>query len=208
MEVVELITYDGLRLSANLYLPVASGWSPAILVCHGFGSRKENHAGFAEMAASEGFASLIMDLRGHGESEGSIDGNVFNDVAAGLAYLQGRPEVNPTRIAVRGSSMGAWLAVHTAARLPDLWAVVAFCPVSELFMTNIAEEAGMVQRGHASPSLAAITATMPKVDVNSLAQLLYRLDISRSVGHISPRPLLIVHAEGDEVVPVHISEKL
>src|SRR6478609_288897 len=106
MEAVQFTTYDGLTLKANLYLPAGNSWVPGIVVCHGFGSSKERHADFGEQAASLGFAALIMDLRGHGESEGMLDGNVFNDVAASLTYLQGRPEVNPTRIAVRGSSMG------------------------------------------------------------------------------------------------------
>ena len=49
-------------------------------MCHGFGSGKENHASFGEMAARAGYAALIPDLRGHGESGGELDGNMFNDV--------------------------------------------------------------------------------------------------------------------------------
>src|SRR5438477_7175389 len=116
MEAVRLTTYDGVELAAHLYLPEsAAEWAKrsvgGIIVCHGFGSRKENYADFGVRASSAGIAALIMDLRGHGESGGAVDENIFNDVAAALSYLQTRPEVNPTGIAIRGSSMGGWLAI-------------------------------------------------------------------------------------------------
>src|SRR5438067_2161510 len=99
MEAARLTTYDGVELAANLYLPEpAEEWANGIIVCHGFGSRKENYADFGERASSVGIAVLIMDLRGHGESGGAVDENMFNDVAAGLSYMQSRPEVNPTSI--------------------------------------------------------------------------------------------------------------
>src|SRR5689334_10174449 len=116
MEAVQFTTYDGLTLRANLYLPDGGKeWVPGVVVCPGFGSTKERHAAFGELAASRGFAALVVDLRGHGESEGALDSNVFNDVAAALTFLQGRPEVHPTRIVVRGSSFGGWLAIHASA---------------------------------------------------------------------------------------------
>jgi phosphatidylserine decarboxylase len=48
IESVRFKTYDGVELVANLYLPdQREGWSPGIIVCHGFGSAdgKVMHAG-------------------------------------------------------------------------------------------------------------------------------------------------------------------
>jgi len=207
MESVRFTTYDGVELAANLYLPekLNGEWSPAIIVCHGFGSCKENHADFGAIATQQGFAVLIPDLRGHGESGGKIDANIFNDVAAALQYLQARPEVNPTSIALRGSSMGGWLALHTGAHLKDISPVVAYCPANEASMLLLMEEVGIVQRGHESP---VIGDNPPRVNVNSMIQLLYRLDVAKAARRINPRPLLLVHCEHDEVVPVHISEAI
>src|SRR5687767_9708454 len=117
---VSFTTYDEVEIAAHLYLPPhleGTDWSPGVIVCPGFGSRKENHGGFGEKAAAAGYAVLILDLRGHGESGGQLDANLFNDVAAAFNYLQNRSEVNPMRIGIRGSSMGGWLAIHTAAHL-------------------------------------------------------------------------------------------
>jgi fermentation-respiration switch protein FrsA (DUF1100 family) len=205
-EAVKFTTYDDVELAANLYLPEAGeGWADGIIVCHGFGSCKESYVDFGERASGMGFAVLAMDLRGHGESQGEMDGNLFNDVAAALLYLQSRPEVNPTSISIRGASMGGWLAIHTAAHLIDITSVVAYCPVSETLLAILIEEVSMVQRGHAS---SVVPGDLPRVDVSSMARLLYRLDIARVARRISPRPLLLVHSEGDEVVPSYVSQRI
>ena len=207
MEAIRLETYDGIELAANLYLPPGGAeWARGIIVCHGFGSRKENYSDFGERAAEAGLAALIPDLRGHGESEGEVDANIFNDVAAALLYLQERPEVNPAGISIRGASMGGWLAIHTAARLPDIASVIAVCAANETHMLMAVEEVGVVQRGHESPVVPKDFSA--RVSVNSTASLIYRLDILKAVKRISPRPLLLIHSEGDEVIPPHVSQSL
>jgi pimeloyl-ACP methyl ester carboxylesterase len=207
MEGVRFTTYDGIELAANLYLPkgVSEEWSSGIIVCHGFGSSKEKHADFGELASSNGYAAIILDLRGHGESGGEMDANIFNDVAAALQYLHTRSEVNPMSVAIRGSSLGGWLALHTAAHLRDIAPVVAFCPSTEASLMILMEEVAMVQRGHTSPLVPEIP---PRVNVNSMTQLLYRLDVLKIAKRITPRPLLLVHCEGDEVVPAHVSQRI
>src|SRR5207302_5524742 len=134
MEHVTFRTYDEVELAANLYLPEtpsAGDWSPGLIVCHGFGSNKERHSDFGQRASTAGYATLIMDLRGHGESGGEVDTNIFNDVEAALQYMQSRSEINPMSISLRGSSTGGWLAIHTAAHLADVSQVVAYCPPNE-----------------------------------------------------------------------------
>ena len=108
-------------------------------------------------------------------------------------------------VGIRGSSMGGWLAIHTAAHLKEVAPVVAYCPTNESQMTILMEEVAMVQRGHASPM---IQGPLPRVNVNSTLQLLYRLDVTRAVRRIHPRHLLLVHCEGDAVVPQHLSQRL
>lgn len=206
MEHVTFTTYDDVRLAGNLYLPQGNAeWWPGIVVCHGFGSSKERHADFGERAAAAGLVTLIIDLRGHGESGGEVDANLFNDVAAAFLYLQSRPEVNPMSVAIRGSSMGGWLAIHTAAHLKEVAPVVAYCPTSESQLSILMEEVAMVQRGHPSP---LVQGTPPRVKVNSILQLLFRVDVAKAAKRISPRHLLLVQCEGDEVVPPHVSQRI
>jgi dienelactone hydrolase len=113
----------GLRLAATLR-PAPPG-APGVVVVHGYGSRKENHADFAERCAAAGMAALAVDLRGHGASGGRADAGMLDDVLAALAALRGRGH---ERLGLRGSSLGGFLALHAAARDPAVRAVAAICP--------------------------------------------------------------------------------
>jgi pimeloyl-ACP methyl ester carboxylesterase len=101
--------------------------------------------------------------------------------------------------------LGGWLAIHTAAHLKDVSPVVVYSPATEAGLIVLMEEVALVQRGHTSPM---VPENPPRVNVNSMVHLLYRLDSIKSARRISPRPLLLVHAEGDETVPVEVSQRL
>src|SRR4051794_24334129 len=109
---------DGLTLAACVFRPATTEAAPAVIVCHGFASCKENHAGFARQAAQAGWVALTFDFRGHGASEGCLDSRSAHDIRAALAHLAADRQVDPQRIAVRGSSMGGYFALHAAARWP------------------------------------------------------------------------------------------
>ncbi len=64
-----------------------------VVILHGAGSCKENHHDFARGALAAGFAALTFDQRGHGGSEGPMDGRALADVAAMADLLRARVEV-------------------------------------------------------------------------------------------------------------------
>lgn len=92
---------------------------------HGFGSSRVNHADFAAQVAQSGMNALAVDLRGHGDSGGAMDAGTIDDVIGAVDWLVDR-ECGP--IGLRGSSMGGFLALHTAGRHPAVRAVAAICP--------------------------------------------------------------------------------
>jgi len=58
-----------LTLAGHLYLPVGGQPPhPAVIVCHGLISRKDNHAEFARFLQKRGFAALVFDWRGMGRA--------------------------------------------------------------------------------------------------------------------------------------------
>jgi len=177
----ELGEVDGLAYS--LWLPGGPPWAGLVIV-HGAGSCKERHHDFARAARSAGLAAVCFDQRGHGASAGALDGRVLDDVATVAARLGDVP------LALRGSSMGGYLAILAAARL-GARAVVAICPASSDGLWR-ALRAGDLDFPADVPSLEAFLAEHP-LDV-----VVEQLDA----------PLLLLHAEGDERVPVTHSREL
>ncbi|GAB3929552.1 alpha/beta fold hydrolase [Kribbella albertanoniae] len=81
-----------------------------------------------------GIAVVAFDFRHLGESGGQPRQLVSQrryaaDVDAALAFARSRPDIDPARIAIWGTSFGASHALTAAARHPDLAAAVIQCPV-------------------------------------------------------------------------------
>ena len=75
-----------LPLAHAIDRPAGEPWG-GMLILHGAGSRKENHADMARAAAEAGLVALRVDLRGHGATGGTMDGRAIADVAAAAAEL-------------------------------------------------------------------------------------------------------------------------
>src|SRR3954453_8212559 len=98
--------------------------SGGVVVLHGAGSQKENHFDFARECRAAGLAAVCFDQRGHGVSGGALDGRAIDDVATIAGLL---PDGTP--VALRGSSMGGWLALAAGPALDGV-AGGAICPAS------------------------------------------------------------------------------
>ena len=128
-------------------MPAATPPAGALLVCHGAGSTKENHAIMAEQARDGGLAALVFDFRGHGESEGAMDAGGAHDVADAARALLA--ESGAPWVAVRGSSMGAHWALRAAAADRDLFrSLVALCPADSASLLRALDRAREARAAH------------------------------------------------------------
>ncbi len=123
--------------AAWLYLPQGVERPPVVVLGHGLGATREMRLdAFAERFAEAGIAALAFTYRHFGDSGGqprqllSIKRQLA-DWDAAIAHLQGRDDVDPTRIAVWGSSFGGGHAITVASRHPELVAAVAQCPFTD-----------------------------------------------------------------------------
>jgi uncharacterized protein len=173
--------------------PVPAPPWPAVVICHGADSRKENHADFARLAAANGWAALAFDARGHGASRGAMSPGAVEDVIAMVELLAAHEGTDRDRVAVRGSSMGGFLAIHAAAAAPRVAGVIAICPAS----------ADGLARG-----LRQGRFEMRVEDPDALGAWLDEADLSTAVERLRGQPLILLHAEGDEQVPSDISQDL
>lgn len=190
-------------ISWCLWRPDGRGPWPAVMVLHGAGSRKENHADFARLATANGFVALTFDNRGHGETEGDLDPSVVDDLRLLAEWLAARPEVDERRVAARGSSMGGLMAIHAGAASDRVAAVIAICPAAQWML---AEDVRRIAEGRPPPPGSAFAEM--RVDAPALAGWLETSDVGEAVRHMGAKPLLLIHARGDEVVPYTHSEKL
>lgn len=176
-----LDSVDGLAYS--LWLPEAEPHGGVVIV-HGAGSCKERHHDFARACRNAGFAAVAYDQRGHGASGGRLDGRALADVGTVAGVLP------PGPLALRGSSLGGYVALCAAADA-GADAVVAICPASA---EGLARGLRRDAFGFAAdrPALEALLAAHDPGDAAAGLEA----------------PALLLHAEGDEQVPVAHSRAL
>jgi dienelactone hydrolase len=102
----------------------ATGPVPCVVMAHGWTSTKHMYLDkFAEVFAAAGLAVLVFDNRGWGDS-GTAPGKPqyeidpweqIRDYQHAISYAQNRPEVDPDRIGVWGTSFSAAHAFVVAA---------------------------------------------------------------------------------------------
>jgi alpha-beta hydrolase superfamily lysophospholipase len=161
-----------------------------VVVLHGAGSCKESHHDYARSLLAAGLAAILFDQRGHGASAGPMDGRVLSDVLLMASLLRSECGAAGLPIALRGSSMGGCLAL-LAAPVVEARAVVAICP---------APPSGL-RRGLDSGALGF------DADAEALDRFLAGCNLDQTVDELSI-PVLVMHAAGDEAVPVELSREL
>jgi uncharacterized protein len=183
----ELELHDGLAFA--LFVPEGEP-DAGVVILHGAGSSKESHFDFARGCRADGIAALAYDARGHGGSDGSFGPGAIDDALAMVELLR----AHAPRVALRGSSMGGFQAIHAGARDPSVCAVVAICP---------APEAGLLRFLRSGQELEF------RCDAEACRPWLESLDLVEAAGQLGPETaLLLMHARGDEQVPYAVSEQL
>lgn len=124
-EDVSFETRDGLAIR-GWYVPSENG--AAVIVLHGSGGARIRPVDHARMLLDHGYGVLLMDSRGHGESEGATNAlgwGAWPDVEAAAEFLNTRDDVKDGRVGVLGLSMGAEVGLDAASHVSSIRALVA-----------------------------------------------------------------------------------
>lgn len=128
----------GAEISGILRLPDTDGPYPAIVQGPGWLGLKDAklYLPYHEALTAAGFAVLIFDYRGFGDSggdRGTLSPSLqLEDLINSVTYLQTRDDVEPDRIGVFGSGgTGGGNAVLLSARDPRIRCAVAQVPVAD-----------------------------------------------------------------------------
>ena len=170
----------------------------AVVVVHGWGGNAAMMLPLARPLHEAGFAALFIDTRCHGASDDDRFTSLprfAEDAEHAFAWLAAQPGIDPQRIALLGHSVGAGAVLFAASRTPQVAAVVSVAAFSH--------PVAMMRRLLAAKRL-------PERPLGR-----YILDyVQKTIGHrfddIAPlttiarirRPVLLVHGEDDEVVPI------
>ena len=227
---------DGITLSGVVHVPDdrrPNERRPAIIMMHGFGANKDGGPEWVcRQFESWGYVALRFDYRGCGESGGErgrvIPMEEVADASNAITYMATRPEVDPTRIALAGSSLGAGVAVYAAGADPRAAAVI---------LENGLGNGERIIRGMHTPEswakfLQMMEDGLRHREQTGTAKMIHRFDIfempkelqvnltsnnslmhftaetavgffmfrpEEMIAKISPRPILILHSARDRV---------
>ena len=141
---VEYTTSDGVVIIGDYWIPKdANTPAPAVILLHMYRSDRSAWRPLVSVLEDAGFAIMAIDLRGHGESIKPEDRKLekrvrdrdpvlframHRDVFGAYRWLQQRPEVDLSRLAIVGASVGCSVALDYAVRDKSVDTIVLMTP--------------------------------------------------------------------------------
>ena len=195
---------------------------PTLCLCHGIpgGTPKtdpsrtnpdedipQSYRELARWFSREGFASFTFNFRGTGESGGNFDlWEWTNDLEAVIRFIRQHPRVDREQIFLVGFSAGAAVCLYAASRNPDICGVASLaCPADFRLLIN----EGNLQEVLVSLRNRGILRD-PDFPRNPKAWMNRALHLrpQEYIRQLSPRPVLIIHGEKDELIPAEHALRL
>jgi uncharacterized protein len=188
-----LVTAEGLHLAAWFI----RGTRPeSLILVHGLGANRASLLPLAADLHQRGYSLMLVELRAHGESQGTVSTlgvKEVDDVRAAYESLAAQPDVDPNRVGIYGSSLAAGAALLAAEKLPRLQAVVADSTFSSVrwvvdnqlqMLLNLPDFFGffLVNVGRWEAGISADDAAPV-----------------RAAAHLGSRSLLVIHGAEDDM---------
>jgi pimeloyl-ACP methyl ester carboxylesterase len=139
----QVVTSDGLRL--RTWTLAGSASRPVVVIAHGVGDSLESFVDEGLWFAGRGHPVVLLDLRGHGGSEGrtmTLGAREREDVRAVMESVRASAGGSSGFILV-GHSMGAVAALRAAADRDDVRAVIVEAPYDS-YRNTIARHARLL----------------------------------------------------------------
>jgi len=202
----------GNKLCAILSNPTSDKSKPIIILCHGFATSKDGFTStrLEEILGSQGISTFRFDFFGHGESEGKLEEITVSEAAAdilkAIEFLKNNGYV---KIGLVGSSFGGFASLIASSKTADIYLLVLKSPVSDYkgFISSH-QTRQEIEKWKKRGFMDYATADGQKIKINYAffedAQKISGYDAAKKI----KVPVLIVHGDNDEAVPVGQSKKL
>lgn len=205
------VKYENITIESEDQQDLYGWWIPhptpraTIVFAHGYGkNREQSDLPLKELIPEfheQGYQFLTFDFRGSGISEGdrvTVGAKEQSDLAAAIAYAKERSD-GP--IVLYGVSMGAATALATADET-DVAAVIADSPFSDLrgyLEANLPVWSDLPNFPF-TPVIMTVTPWFTGLD----ADVVKPIDDMAQIA----APVLLIHSQGDDAIPVSESEQL
>nr|MDO8083158.1 CocE/NonD family hydrolase [Candidatus Freyarchaeota archaeon] len=203
------ILSSGVRLGGTLFFPEAPKQIPGVCICHGIPRdnkpvEEKRYPALAEKFCERGYAALIFNLQGTSGSEGEFSFSGWSrNVSDAISYLASSPRLDPRRLGLMSFSGGAFVSWSVVAHDSRIKAFASCSSPSDLTKMRVIEEG--IKYAKKSEILRITNVEKTRKEVRTDLQKLNPLNWA---GKISPRPVLIIHGDQDEVVPVQSAYEL
>ncbi len=184
-------SFEGSNVEALTFRPPAEGKYPGVLLVPGYQGRAVDYLHLGRLLAAEGIASVAVTQPGFGKSNGKADyvgPKTIAALTAGFNKLKQEKFVDPKRMGIFGYSRGGMAASLLAVKLKDLKAVVLGAGVYDF------------KRAYDEIKIEGITANMKRESGMTEKAIKERSSVLQM--HRLQAPVLILHGEKDENVPV------
>jgi len=126
---------------------------PGVVIAHGFSGSSRLMLTYAYVLARAGYGVMLVDFDGHGSAAGKLDRqgrSLERNLRDASAVLLAQPEVDATRIALLGHSMGSGAVMSVAVASPERYAATVAvsptdAPVSPASPRNLLLMAGSLE---------------------------------------------------------------
>ncbi len=223
--VLQFAAADGTQLCADFWAQTQP--APTIILCHGYRISRERLRPVAALQYARGYNVLLFDFRGHGESARariSAGCAEVQDLEAAIQLARQQQETLSGALIIHGFSMGAAVALLMPPA-PDVAAIIADSPYARadhVILRSICSEIMHVIKRlpirvplleWLTPAFAYLVLMLGAGIFRLFAgySLLARPDHTLRYGHRRTArlrqkrhrtPLLLMHATGDEIVPL------
>ncbi len=193
-EEVEFKTSDDVLLS-GWFIP-AKGSSKTIIMIHGHGGSRLEGLRFTPALHQAGYNVLLYDSRIFSKGSkafASMGYHEQKDVKAAIAFVLSRNET--AKIGILGYSMGAATGILTMAGDNRIAAGV----FSSSYASVVDELSDVGRRDFGIPDFPLLTMSIAVANLRGNMNL-YDVIPEDAIARISPRPVLIMHCDGDDYI--------